>query len=174
MSPSRKDRRRDVKKAGKSAGAHNGASGAPSTDWVLSMYLGADGQVPARAFLLACPPSVRGMLLAIVVAVRDTSPPSFPTSHMWHVMREGMKGFHEARDEHDGTLYRLFCIVDRLAPEHGLDAPTVALICGGVKPVRTRMDETVYKQARAYRADYLATRRILLPPGIPASLMRKA
>jgi hypothetical protein len=68
----------------------------------------------------------------------------------------------------------LFCVVDRKAPEHGLDAPTVALISGGVKAVRTRMDEAVYEEARAYREDYLATRRILLPPGVPASLAQKA
>ena len=88
-------------------------------------------------------------------------------------MRDGMKGFHEARDEHDGRLYRLFCVVDRQAPDYGLDAPTVALICGGIKPTRTAMDDSVYAQASTYRADYLATRRILLPPGVPASLMQK-
>jgi hypothetical protein len=87
------------------------------------------------------------MLLAIVVAVRDAPPPAFPASGMWHAMRNGMRGFHEARDEHDGQLYRLFCVVDRQAPEHGLDAPTVALISGGIKSARTAMAEGVYKPA---------------------------
>ncbi len=113
------------------------------------------------------------MLLAIVVAVRDTSPPSFPASNMWHVMHGRMRGLHEARDEHDGVLYRVFCVVDRQAPNHGLDAPTIALLCGGTKAVRTAMDEAVYDDALSYKQDYLATRRIVLPAGIPAD-MRKA
>jgi hypothetical protein len=94
MSPSHKHRRGNLKKAASGAGKRNGASGAASKDWVLSMYQTADGQVPARVFLLDCPKSARETLLAIIVAVRDTSPPSFPTSHMWHVMRNEMKGFH--------------------------------------------------------------------------------
>jgi hypothetical protein len=133
------------------------------------------GGVPARTFLINCPQSARLQLLAILVAVRDAPPPSFPTSNMWHAMKEEMKGFHEARDEHDGNLYRVFCVLDRQAPEHGLDAPTLALVSGGVKKVGTKMDPTVYDQALAYREDYRATRSILLlPPGVPASLMKKA
>jgi len=169
MSPARK-----TKKTGTATHKHNGASGTPSKDWALAMYITADDEVPAREFLQhVCPPSVLQMLLAIVVAVRDAPPPSFPASNMWHSMHDEMKGFYEARDEHDGKLYRLFCMVDRRAPEHGLDAPTVALICGGVKAVRAKMDQAVYDEALSCREDYLATRRILLPPGIPATMMRQ-
>jgi hypothetical protein len=137
------------------------------------MYETAGRVVPARDFLLGCPTSVRLQLLAVVVAVRDAPPPSFPTSQMWHAMKDEMKGFHEARDEHDGYFYRLFCMVDRQAPQHGLDAPTVALISGGIKRVRTKMDPAVYVEALAYREDYKGTRRILLPPGVPGALMEK-
>jgi hypothetical protein len=150
---------------------HERASGTSSNDWMLAFYLTAGGAVPAREFMLrTCPQPVLQMLLAILVAVRDAPPPSFAPSNMWHAMKDEMKGFHEARDEHDGVLYRLFCVVDRQATERGLDAPAVALICGGVKPIRTRMNPAVYEQALEYRVDYLATRRILLPLGIPASL----
>jgi len=92
---------------------------------------------------------------------------------MWHAMKDDMKGFHEARDEHDGMLYRLFCFLDRHAEEHGLDAPALVLISGGEKKVQSRMDQSVYDQAKSYRKDYEATRRILLPPNVPASLMKK-
>jgi hypothetical protein len=105
------------------------------------------------------------MLLAIVVAVRDAPPPSFPPSKMWHVMHGEMKGFYEARDEHDSRLYRVFCVLDSQAPEHGLDAKALTLICGGAKPVRSPMGKSVYEQALAYREDYLTTRRIALPMG---------
>ena len=107
------------------------------------------------------------MLTAIVVAVRDAPPPSFPPSNMWHVMHDEMKGFYEARDEHDGQLYRVFCVLDSQAPEHGLDAKALTLICGGAKPVRSPMDKSVYDEALAHRQDYLATRRIVLPIGGP-------
>jgi hypothetical protein len=60
-------------------------------------------------------------------------------------MHGKMKGFHEARDEHDGVLYRVFCVVDRNAADHGLDAPTVALISGGVKAMGERC-ESLMKQ----------------------------
>jgi hypothetical protein len=136
----------------------------------VAFYRTRNGEVPARTFLEGCPQPVLEMLLAIVVAVRDAPPPAFPSSNMWHVMHGDMKGIHEARDEHRGELYRLFCVVDRQAPEHGLDAPTVALISGGVKPARSAMPQSIYDEALGYRRDYLATRRILLPPGIPAGL----
>jgi len=49
---------------------------------------------------------------------------------------------------------------------HGLDAKALTLICGGAKQVRSPMDKGVYDEALAYREDYLATRRIVLPMGI--------
>ena len=33
--------------------------------------------------------------------------------------------------------------------------------------MRSPMDKSVYEQALAYREDYLATRRIVLPMGVP-------
>ena len=31
-------------------------------------------------------------------------------------------------DEHDGQLYRVFCVLDSQAPEHGLDAPPLSAV----------------------------------------------
>ena len=162
MAPSKKAKRRAQ------ARAATGAASAPAaiTKWSLAFYRTAKDVAPAREFLLGCPQPVREMLLAIVVAVRDAPPPSFPPSKMWHVMHGEMKGFYEARDEHDGQLYRVFCVLDSQAPEHGLDAKVFTLICGGAKPVRSPMDKSVFEQALAYSEDYLATRRIVLPMGI--------
>ncbi len=163
VSPSKKDRRRAKPRAA--------STGAPAAtiEWALAFYMAKDGRVPAREFLRDSPGPVREMLLAILVAVRDAPPPSFPPSGMWHAMHGEMKGFHEARDAHDGRLYRVFCVVDSQAPGHGLDAKVVALVCGGAKRVRSAMDDSVYSEALRYRADYLATRRIALPVGVPAS-----
>lgn len=137
--------------------------------WALAFYMTKDGRVPAREFLQDCPQPAREMLLAILVAVRDAPPPSFPPSGMWHAMHGDMKGFHEARDAHDGRLYRVFCVLDSRAHTHGLDAKVITLVCGGVKRVRNPMDDTIYEEALRYRTDYLATRRISLPMGIPTS-----
>lgn len=165
MSPSKKDKRRA--RARETATGTSVASAA--TAWALAFYRTALGSVPAREFLLSCPQPVREMLLAIVVAVRDAPPPSFPPSRMWHAMHGEMKGFHEARDEHDGQLFRPFCVVDSQAPGHGLDVKVVTLVCGGVKRSRSAMDRGVYDDALGYRADYVATRRIALPVGVPES-----
>jgi hypothetical protein len=162
MSPSKKDKRRV-----KARGADSTRAASAATTWSLAFYGTAENLAPAREFLLGCPQPVREMLLAIVVAVRDAPPPSFPPSKMWHVMHGEMKGFYEARDEHDGQLYRVFCVLDSQAPEHGLDAKALTLICGGAKPVRSPMDKSVYDEALTYREDYLATRRIVLPIGVP-------
>jgi hypothetical protein len=160
MSPSKKDRRRATTRGGVNSVSLT------TTKWSVAFYRTATDTAPAREFLLGCPQSVREMLLAIVVAVRDAPAPSFPPSRMWHVMHGEMKGFYEARDEHDGQLYRMFCVLDSQAPEHGLDAKALTLICGGTKPVRSPMGKSVYEQALAYREDYLATRRIVLPMGV--------
>jgi hypothetical protein len=113
------------------------------------------------------------MLLAIVVAVRDAPPPTFPASRMWHAMHAEMRGFHEARDEHQGQLYRLLCVLDANAPDQGLDAKVLALIFGGVKRTRSAMSARVYGKALEYRADYLATRRIVLPAGVSTALTER-
>jgi hypothetical protein len=130
---------------------------------VHRVYATADSQVPARDFLPGCPEPVREMLLAILVAVRDAPPPAFPPSNMWHAMHDDMKGLHEARDAHDGRLYRVFCLLDSRAPENGLDAKALVLLGGAVKRVGSTMDRRAYDQALAYRANYLKTRRIALP-----------
>ena len=56
-----------------------------------------------------------------------------------------MKGIYEARDKHGKQLYRLFCVLDRAAPEHGVEAPALVLLSGGAKPVGAAMDDRVYR-----------------------------
>lgn len=61
----------------------------------------------------------------------------------------------------------MFCILDSRAPDHGLDAKAIVLVCGGEKKIRSVMNDSVYSEALRYRADYLATRRIALPVDTP-------
>ncbi len=97
----------------------------------------------------------------ILDAVCAHPPYAFPPTNMWHVMHGDMKGLHEARDEHDGALYRLFCVLDREAPAFGIARPSIILISGGVKPTGRDMAPKIYAAARSYRDDYLRTRRVV-------------
>jgi hypothetical protein len=71
-----------------------------------------------------------------------------------------MSGICEARDKHAKLLYRLFCVIDRLAPEHGLDAPSMVLLGGVTKPDNTAVPIATYEMIDGHRKDYWATRRI--------------
>jgi hypothetical protein len=62
---------------------------------------------------------------------------------MWHAMHGDMKGLHEARDAHDGQLYRVFCLLDGRAPENGLDAQVLVLLSATVKHVGSAMAHKV-------------------------------
>jgi hypothetical protein len=126
-------------------------------EWVNVFYAEADGSIPAEAFLDECPLPARTQLLAIVEAVRGAPPPSFPPSMYWHAMRGDMRGVYEARDRHGNMLYRLFCVLDRNAPDHGLDAPALVILSGGSKPVREEMDERTYADVRRQRDEYGAS-----------------
>ncbi len=113
---------------------------------------------PARDFLDECPEAVRDELLATVLAVRNYPPPSFPTSTpRWTVMTETMGGVYEARDKLGKELYRLFCLLDRQAHQHGASAPLLVLLGGANKPVRTAMPNDVYEEIRLFRGHYLST-----------------
>jgi hypothetical protein len=143
----------------------------------VASHVDEDGSVPAREALYAkdLPRPVRLALLARVVAVRDYPPPSFPTgSPIWSLMsrdpqkgKVDMSGIFEIRDKHGPLLYRLFCVLDSQAPEHGVeDARVLALLSLGIKPERTAMPEAVYRQVRRQADRYFATspRPILWPP----------
>jgi hypothetical protein len=121
---------------------------------------------------MTCPVGVRAELLATVVAVRQAPPPAFRGGLRWQVMHGEMNGIYEARDRLEKSLYRLFCLLDRTGTDHGLDRPSIVLLCGGVKPDGTEMPPAAYSAAMAYRDHYNAskTRPILHPAGLPPGL----
>src|SRR5256885_6917361 len=139
--------------------------------WDVVLYQVAPAKVPALSFLMSCPVGVRGSLLATVVAVRDGPPPSFRGGLRWQVMHGEMSGIYEARDRLDKTLYRLFCLLDRNGPEHGLNRPSVVLLSGSSKADATEMNPAAHATAMGYRDQYMAaeTRPILRPAGLPAA-----
>ena len=75
-----------------------------------------------------------------------------------------LSGICEARDKHCNKLYRLFCVIDRDAPTHGLALPSLVLLGGVVKPARTEAPQSEYRRID-YGKDYQATHRVALERG---------
>ena len=72
-----------------------------------------------------------------------------------------LSGICEARDKHSNNLYRLFCLIDRNAPEHGLALPALVLLGGVIKPARTEAPQAEYRRIDQNRKDYSATHRVV-------------
>jgi hypothetical protein len=105
--------------------------------------------------------------------VLQVGPPRFPTStQRWRLMHKpaskkevDLSGICEARDKHSNKLYRLFCMIDRDAPAHGLALPSLVLLGGVVKPARTEAPQSEYRRIDRYRKDYQATHRVAMGRG---------
>jgi hypothetical protein len=140
--------------------------------WQIVFYETADGKRPAQKFLAGAPEEVRKELLATLRAARDVGPMHFKTSgDRWQLMHKpkkkgqvDMSGICEARDQQGDTLYRLYCVIDRNAPQHGLQRPSLVLLGGAAKPVRTAVPQSEYKRIDGYRDDWWATRRFARKP----------
>ena len=138
--------------------------------WQPVLYETARGRQPAWDFLGSkeMPSGVRAELLVTIGAVLQVGPPRFPTStQRWRLMHKpaskrevDLSGICEARDKHSNTLYRLFCAIDRNAPEHGLAAPSLGLLDGVAKPTRTEVPQSEYRRIDRYRKDYWTTHRV--------------
>jgi hypothetical protein len=116
----------------------------PLGEWQTVIYETKAGGRPAIEYLSAqqMPTAVRRELLVTIAAVTRFGPPRYPTStSRWRLMHKdqkkgavNMSGICEARDKQDKLLYRLFCVIDRDAPRHGLTAPSLVLLGGATKP----------------------------------------
>jgi hypothetical protein len=141
-------------------------------DWQTVIYETSSGARPAIEYLMdsAMPAAVRRELLVTIAAVTKMGPPRFPTStQRWRIMRNDkkkgagsvdMSGICEARDKHAKLLYRLFCVIDRNAPDHGLAAPSLVLLGGATKPDNAVVPTSEYQVIDGYRTDYQAKHRI--------------
>lgn len=143
-------------------------------EWQTVIYETKDGSRPAVDYLKSTgmPDTVRRELLVTIAAVTQVGPPRFPTSTArWRLMRKDkkkgapdMSGICEARDKQAKMLYRLFCVIDRDAPEHGLAAPSLVLLGGATKPDNSVVPVSEYRMVDRYRNDYWATHRIARDP----------
>jgi hypothetical protein len=140
--------------------------------WQPVFYETAGGRRPAWDFLVdqETPIGVRAELLVTIRAVLQVGPPRFPTSTpRWRLMHKpankievDLSGICEVRDKHSNKLYRLFCLIDRDAPAHGLALPSLVLLDGVAKPIRTEVPQSEYRRIDRYRKDYWAMNRVAL------------
>jgi hypothetical protein len=140
--------------------------------WQPVFYETARGRRPAWDFLVGkeMPRGVRAELLVTVRAVLQVGPSRFPTSTpRWRLMHKAagkrevdLSGICEVRDKHSNKLYRLFCLIDRDAPARGLALPSLVLLDGVVKPIRTEVPQSEYRRIDRYRKDYWAKSRVAL------------
>jgi hypothetical protein len=131
--------------------------------WGIVYYATEAGDVPADAFLDACPSKVEATILAVLEAVRAAPPPSFSGGGKWEAMHGTMGGYYEIRVTGPGrTHYRLFCLLDNgtldQLEQRGFDRPQIVVLNGLVKRDRETFSDAKYKRhVRTLGEEYLST-----------------
>jgi hypothetical protein len=123
------------------------------------------GVAPAWDWLIGLPENIRGEFINTLDAVlRTPNPPTAYLPNRWHAMKKvkniDMGAYHEARDQHAATNYRLYCRFDRLAAEvEELGSPVLVILRGASKPQGTEMPESIYREVQLLWAAYFRTER---------------
>ena len=115
--------------------------------------------VPAMSFLDACPASVAATMQAVLEAVAAAPPPSFSGGGKWETMHGGMSGIYEVRDSYGGFNYRLFCLLERNAPDLG--GPSIVVLGGFAKPRRSPAAARDYQLIRRWAGEFARRRTVL-------------
>jgi hypothetical protein len=119
--------------------------------------------VPGRTFLDSCPTKVKATIEAVLTAVADAPPPAWSGGGYWEAMRDEMQGYYEIRV--DGPKrpsdrgptrrhYRVFCFLERNGAAVGLEGPSLVVIDGRDKPVRTLLSPDDYGAVRKLGTEY--------------------
>lgn len=130
-----------------------------SAPWLIHFFESTDGSVPAIQFLDAVPTAVVAEFEAILDAVAEAPPPAFSGGGKWEVMHGEMSGFFEARVQHSGTNYRLFCVLERDATDLG--GSSIVVIDGLSKPRRTAARPKEYRRAIGLLGEFRVSRRVV-------------
>lgn len=130
--------------------------------WGVVYYRNARGEVPAEAFLDACPTKVEATILAVLETVRAAPPPAFSGGGKWEAMHGEMGGYYEIRVTGPGRRhYRLFCLLENGSVgelrQRGFRGPQIVVINGMAKAHMTEFSDAEYrKHVRRLGEDYLA------------------
>jgi hypothetical protein len=138
-------------------------------NWEVAFFR-AGTSAPGIGWLRSLTPEVRREFLKrlAVLSLHKPGPYALQGTLWWRVMRGEMSGIWEIRDQHQGTNFRLFCVLDRKATAHGLSSPAIVVIGGASKPEGVEMAKVEYQRIREHRDAYLASdpRAIVLPTGL--------
>ena len=115
--------------------------------------------VPAIDFLETVPIKVAAEIHAVLDAVAVAPPPSFSGGGKWEAMHDDMAGFFEVRVQGGGLNYRLFCVLERDAPDLG--GPSIVCIDGLSKPPRSAAQAREYRRVRRYADEFQKRRTVL-------------
>lgn len=115
--------------------------------------------VPALEFLEGLPTKVAAEIHAVIDAVASAPPPSFSGGGKWQAMHDNMAGFYEVRVSGGGQNHRLFCLLERDAPDLG--GSSIVCISGLSKPLRSPAKPRDYTRARRLRGEFDRRRTVL-------------
>lgn len=114
-------------------------------EWLVDRSEESPASIPAYRFLKSLPVNVRVQLLAILEAVKTTSPDQWADRHSHCPMKGDLADLHEVRDKQGQTLYRLFVLWQRKERR-------VVIVDGRAKANKTKLSEAEYKAVRALAA----------------------
>lgn len=115
--------------------------------------------VPAIDFLDGLAVKVAAEIHAVLAAVAAAPPPSFSGGGKWEAMHDEMAGFYEVRVQGSGMNHRLFCVLEREAPDLG--GSSIVCIGGLSKPRRTAAHPREYRTIRQYGDEFRKHRSVL-------------
>lgn len=118
-----------------------------------------DRAVPAMVFLDSVPLKVRTEVQAVLDAVANAPPPAFSGGGKWEAMHGEMAGFYEIRVQGGGMNHRLFCVLERDAPDLG--GSSIVAIDGLSKPRRSAAAPRDYRRALQHRDEFEQRRTVL-------------
>lgn len=117
------------------------------------------GSTPAKAFLDDIPQQCAAEIHAVLNAVAAAPPPAFSGGGKWEAMHGEMAGFYEVRVRCGGLNHRLFCRLERNAPNLG--GPSIVCIGGFSKKPRSAAHARDYKGIKQFAVEFADTRRVL-------------
>jgi hypothetical protein len=118
-----------------------------------------DERVPAKDFLDSIPPKCAAEVQAVLEAVASAPPPAFSGGGKWEAMHGDMAGFYEVRVQSSGYNHRLFCLLERDAPDLG--GPSVVCLGGLSKRPRSAAKNRDYRSIRRYADDFRRGRGVM-------------
>jgi hypothetical protein len=94
-------------------------------------------------------------MAAVLKAVAEAPPHAFAGGGYWEALHGSMAGYYEVRvDGPKRRHYRLFCVLEHDDARLGLGGPSIVVITGMEKALRTTFSERDYERVRQLVDEY--------------------